>query len=101
MDILSRLAESGYAPEGIPGERDPEIGDIVRQVQTIEQFSSVVEGLNLATARILLAFAARAASYAVRIQDPEWISNGLMAAQLALRQEDRSPRNLQYPVPRT
>ena|SRR6266851_3159047 len=88
MEILSHLAETGYAPRRVPGERDQEIGELVSQVRTAEQFSRFAEGLNLVTARILLAFAARTASYAVRIQDPAWIRHGLMAAQLALTQED-------------
>lgn len=88
MEVLSNLAETGYAPRRVPGERDQEIADLVSQVRTTEEFSSVATGLNLVTARILLAFAARTASYAVRIQDPAWIRYGLMAAQLALKQED-------------
>lgn len=92
IEVLSRLAETGYAPRRIPGDHDAEIADLMSRVQTAEEFSRIAQDLDLATGRILLAFAARTASYAVRVQDATWIRYGLMAAQLDLTQDD--PREI-------
>jgi len=87
-DILSRLAETEYRPESIPGDRDADIALLISTIQTCEQFTEVTQGLKLSTAHILLGFAQRAASYAIRINDVTWTRHGLMAAQLTLGEED-------------
>lgn len=87
-DLISRLADTGYKSEDIPGDHDFEIAESVSSINSPEQFAEVTQTLSLRTARVLLAFAYRAASYAVRVNDPNWVRNGLIAAQLTLAQED-------------
>jgi hypothetical protein len=82
-ELLFRLSEEGYVSRRIPGSRDTEIADFLNQVCAADVFAGISRDLNAATAWILLAFADRAASYAVRIRDVTWARHGVMAAQLA------------------
>lgn len=87
-ELLSRLAEEGYVSRRIPGECDAEIADFLNRILSADVFEAVSQDLSTAAAWILLAFADRAASYAVRIQAASWVGHGVMAAQLAATKID-------------
>jgi hypothetical protein len=73
-EFLARLAEEGYASRRVPGNCDAEIAEFLNRIQSADVFAAISQGLSAATAWILLAFADRAASYAVRIQDTKWVA---------------------------
>lgn len=87
-DMPSRLANEKYASPRIPERLDYDIAGFLNEVRAADRFAEISQDLNAAIGWILLAFADRAASYAVRVQNATWARHGIMAAQLATTQID-------------
>jgi hypothetical protein len=88
VELLTSLASTGYSPWRIPGPRDNDIASLVAKVSSPREYEQLNSRLDLDTARILTAFAARAASWAVRVADQWPVKRGIVAALLATGVED-------------
>jgi hypothetical protein len=82
LEILARDANQGYGLGPLPRVRDAQIGQIIDRLGQNE-FASLQEFFDSDHADMLLAFAERMASLAVRRQSRQDIHRGLLAAGIA------------------
>lgn len=88
LGTATALAAENYSSYRIPGPCDGDLSSTLAALQTPVDFAEAMPEVDRETAGILLSYAARMASYAVRERSDAWIKYGLIAAQLALAGSD-------------
>lgn len=81
--MLAAKSNAGYGAQPLPSERDNEIGALLLTVQDPERLEEFLAPLTGEHVQVLVCFAERMATLAVRQQDRTFLNLGLVATVLA------------------
>jgi len=87
-DLLGSDQAIGYGPRPLPDPLDEKIRHLIEARERAGRLPDLAGALSLRQARVLLAFAERMASLAVRSADPAVLRQGLLAWSVGAPAED-------------